>query len=316
MLSLMNFSIQRKHRNACKKKPTRYNTSRLSQPEVKEKFQKEIAEEIRHINSESVDNSWTELREARTKTCSTELGRLARHSEDWFDDNDEEIKALMNAKRSALRVWQSDYRNKQKRSQYHDNRSKVQNKVRRLKNDWWVRKSEEIQTLADKNCTREFFAATRKLYGPSSIGARPIAVKDGTICKEKEQIKARWGEHFGELLNQETPVNENVLDKIPQLQTNESLALPPTIDELRKAIKTAKQGKAAGPDGIPAEIFKHGGDELTQKLLDLFQKIWESETLPADLRGANIVTIFKKRNKAECGNYRGISLLFIAGKPG
>lgn len=44
-------------------------------------------------------------------------------------------------------------------------------------------------------------------------------------------------------------------------------------------MKTAKHGKAAGPDGIPAEILKDGGDEVTHKLLDLFQKIWDSETL-------------------------------------
>lgn len=63
-----------------------------------------------------------------------------------------------------------------------------------------------------------------KLYGPSSSGARPIAAKDGTIYKEKEQIRERWGEHFSELLNQEAQVDDNVLDGLPQLKTKISLA--------------------------------------------------------------------------------------------
>ena len=36
--------------------------------------------------------------------------------------------------------------------------------------------------------------------------------------------------------------------------------------------------------------------------------------MPQDFRDATVVSLFKKGNKADCGNYRGISLLSIAGK--
>jgi len=42
--------------------------------------------------------------------------------------------------------------------------------------------------------------------------------------------------------------------------------------------------------------------------------IWEEKHLPGDWRDANNVTIFKKGDKQQCENYRGISLLSIAGK--
>jgi len=42
--------------------------------------------------------------------------------------------------------------------------------------------------------------------------------------------------------------------------------------------------------------------------------IWEEKYLPGDWRDANNVTIFKKGDKQQCENYRGISLLSIAGK--
>ncbi|XP_029766781.1 uncharacterized protein LOC112117806 [Terrapene carolina triunguis] len=43
--------------------------------------------------------------------------------------------------------------------------------------------------------------------------------------------------------------------------------------------------------------------------------IWEDENIPQDLRDATIVSLFKnKGSKAECGKYRGISLLSVGGK--
>jgi len=75
-----------------------------------------------------------------------------------------------------------------------------------------------------------------------------------------------------------------------------------------------KCGKAAGADGIPAQVFKHGGSELSRRLQKLFLCIWTTESVPVDLRDGLIVTIFKKCDKTLCSNYRGISLLSIAGK--
>ena len=75
-----------------------------------------------------------------------------------------------------------------------------------------------------------------------------------------------------------------------------------------------KNGKAVGPDGIPVEVYKAAGADLVEKLHVLFTRIWEEEVIPSDFRDALIVKFFKKGVKVDCGNYRGISLLSIAGK--
>ena len=75
-----------------------------------------------------------------------------------------------------------------------------------------------------------------------------------------------------------------------------------------------KCNKASGGDGIPAEVYTHGGAALVRHLHRLFLKIWKNEEVPQELKDASIVTIFKKGRRTECGNYRGISLLSVAGK--
>ena len=43
-------------------------------------------------------------------------------------------------------------------------------------------------------------------------------------------------------------------------------------------------------------------------------KIWIDEVIPADMRNANIITIFKKNARHNVNNYRGISLLAVVDK--
>jgi len=74
-------------------------------------------------------------------------------------------------------------------------------------------------------------------------------------------------------------------------------------------------GKASGKDGIPAEVYKALRGEALQAFLSVLASIWEEEDMPSELRDASIVALYKnKGTRAACGNYRGISLLSIAGK--
>ena len=72
--------------------------------------------------------------------------------------------------------------------------------------------------------------------------------------------------------------------------------------------------KHLGGDGIPAEIWKHGGDNLFSRLHQLITNAWEVGSVPPSWKDASIVTIYKKGDRTDCGNCRGISLLSIAGK--
>ena len=54
---------------------------------------------------------------------------------------------------------------------------------------------------------------------------------------------------------------------------------------------------------------------LTEKLHQLFQLIWQHETVPQDFKDATIIHLYKRKgNRQACDNHRGISLLSIAGK--
>ncbi|KAK3573364.1 hypothetical protein QTP86_024124, partial [Hemibagrus guttatus] len=81
-------------------------------------------------------------------------------------------------------------------------------------------------------------------------------------------------------------------------------------DEVRKALKRMKSGKAVGPDDIPVEVWKCLGEAAVEFLTNLFNRVLESEKMPEEWRRSVLVPIFKNKGDVQsCSNYRGIKLM-------
>ena len=104
-----------------------------------------------------------------------------------------------------------------------------------------------------------------------------------------------------------------MLENIQKRSFNTALDEKPTIDEMVSVIKGLKDGKAPGGHGIPAEVWKYGGANLSNRLHRWIIQVWEEGHVPQAWKDANIVTNYKKGDRTECGNYQGISLLSAAG---
>ena len=89
---------------------------------------------------------------------------------------------------------------------------------------------------------------------------------------------------------------------------------PPSTEEIVLALQRLKDRKAAGPDSLPAELFKACSSALVPALDELFLMIWSSESIPNDWQMAILSPVFKKGCRTRCSNYRGISLLCVGFK--
>ena len=136
-----------------------------------------------------------------------------------------------------------------------------------------------------------------------------------SLISDKEKILERWAEHFESVLNRPSNFNEEAIDRLPQVPVVGSLADPPTEAEDAKAIKRLSSGKAPGADSIPAGVYAAGGPKAIESLTSLFTTMWTKEKLPQEFKDATIIHLLKcKGSRNSCDNYRGISLLSIAGK--
>merc|ERR1712112_680588 len=81
------------------------------------------------------------------------------------------------------------------------------------------------------------------------------------------------------------------------------------------AIKTLKNNKAHGTDGIPAEAYKAIRTWITEPITHMLNAIKNGHELPKMEKKGAVVHIFKnKGSEKECTNYRPICLLQITYK--
>ena len=240
---------------------------------------------------------------------------MTRKHKDWFDENCDEIKQLLDEKHRLHQAYLRSPKSTSKKDAYNTIRKTVQQKLRQMQDAWLRNKADVIQSYGDRHDMKNFYDALKEVYGPTSSGSSPLLSADGnTLFTDKEKILVRWAEHFNSVLNRPASINNEAINRLPQVPINEALD-DPTLLETQKAIRLLSNGKAPGSDSIPAEVYKEGGSALTEKLHQMFLRMWQQETIPQEFKDASIIHLYKRKgNHQVCDNHRGISLLSIAGK--
>ncbi len=171
---------------------------------------------------------------------------------------------------------------------------------------------------------RAFWKMLKKL-GPKRKDSIPWEVYDneGQINCDKDYVLNKWKNDYSALFNVNNDVYDDqfkteVLDTKSHLERgmldplytpNITLNRPIEIDEVRKAVGQAKNGKAMGMDNVPNEVLKN--ENVIKALHAFFQLCFDSGKVPSLWTQCVINPIPKNRTNDPRVplNYRGISLL-------
>jgi hypothetical protein len=94
-----------------------------------------------------------------------------------------------------------------------------------------------------------------------------------------------------------------------EIRSAETLVPEPSAVEVEVAIEKLKRHKSPGIDQIPAELFQAGGRTFRCEIHKLINSIWNIKELHEEWKEFIIVPVYKKADKTDCGNYKGMSLL-------
>ena len=132
-----------------------------------------------------------------------------------------------------------------------------------------------------------------KYEGPNFYLGHPFCTKNKALNERDKLSSLRYEGHF----------TTHIMEGVGII-----------YEEMITVIRNMKNGKAPGIDNITVELIKNGGTELLQRIFDLLIQVWEQERMPDEWEVGIIYPIYKKGDRAECSNYRGITLLSITYK--
>jgi exonuclease III len=283
----------------------------LKDSSVQENFAAAIAEKFQSVpeTAADVETEWTMFRTAllgaATECCGLKRVGMAhdgRTLTSWWTP---EVKQAVGEKKVCFKQWIAD-KTLSNRTRYEEARRAAAEVVAEAKAKAWDRFGDEMATHYH-TAIKTFWQTVRRSRRSGGTALQVLRDKEGRVITHEAAVVERWREYFEELLN---PTSAS--PPVPELQIRAVTNLDP--DETRRAISRLKSGKAAGGDEIRPEMLKAIGGAGIDWLTRVFQVAWDSGEAPADWQDGVVVPIFKKGDKTECANYRGITLLSLPGK--
>ena len=241
VVSKLNLRIQPARRPQGKKAPKRLDVSKLNKDSMRQDFLTDICNQLDAMNlsSEDPEENWTVFHKTVLYSAASTLGHPSRKHQDWFDENDDEIQRHLEEKHRLHKAHQDDTSSVSKKAAYSNICKTVQTKLRDMQDSWLRKKTEEIQSFADRKDMKKFHDALKTIYGPKSSGATTLLSADGnTLLTDKEAILEMWAEHFNSVLNRPSSINEDAIDRLPQIECNVLLDEFPTVTENKKSSST------------------------------------------------------------------------------
>ena len=138
------------------------------------------------------------------------------------------------------------------------------------------------------------------------------------MLRDPGLVLGRWARYFGTLLSAKPDkLRPDILEGLPQWPVTHAFGVEPTENELIGALRPMTKTKAVGPDEQPVKLLElvlNHDPTVPREFHRVIKLVWHQREVPKRWRDAVIKVLHKKKNRTECGNYRGISLVAHVGK--
>ena len=218
-----------------------------------------------------------------------------------------------------MKEWLHDTQDETKKEQLRNATKLAKRTYKTKKRDALEKVLKEIEEDRGQGRVREQFKKIKAVRNGYQARMEVVRDEDGKLLVEKGEVMQRWRSYYEALLNRPDPDSPVTIEETEERENHEDLdteamTMEPTLEEVVRAIKQLKNHKATGEDGLSAELLKHGGEMVNQKIHATVLNVWRSETIPEEWNTAIFISLHKKDDKTICENYRGLSLLSVGYK--
>uniref|UniRef100_A0A3B3ILM2 Endonuclease/exonuclease/phosphatase domain-containing protein n=1 Tax=Oryzias latipes TaxID=8090 RepID=A0A3B3ILM2_ORYLA len=285
----MTLEVRKKKRGKTEKKTKWW---KLQNEETCEEFRQKLRQVLG--GQDELPEDWETtakiIRETGRKVLGVSSGKRKDGKETWWWN--EEVQECVQRKRLAKKKWDVE-RTEEGRQEYKEAQRRVKREVAKAKQKAYDELYDRLDTKeGEKDLYR--LARQRDRDGKDVQQVRVIKDRDGKVLTTQESVQKRWKEYFEELMNVENDRERREEDVVVVEQEVAEIGK----DEVRKALKRMKSGKAVGPDDVPVEVWKCLGETAVEFLTRLFNRILESEKMPEEWR-RSVLTCMNDNGKSQ-----------------
>ena len=246
-------------------KRVKYHIDKLKNLHDKDLFQLELKNKFSALYNEEleldIESVWTAGKNIINNACETVLGKKTNKKKEWMSDlswQKVEERRDMKEKTNSAKTRAQKYSAQVKHQELHKEVKKSYRKDKRKYVNQLATEAEQAAYIGD---IKTLYNITKTLSRRKTVKTNPVKDKDGKVLTKLNEQMERWNEHFKSVLNRPEPDHPVTLEPGPDLNIK--------VDNIKKrqiknALKSLKNGKAAGIDEIPPEALKHGGDEICE----------------------------------------------------
>ncbi|XP_075248353.1 uncharacterized protein LOC142341314 [Convolutriloba macropyga] len=282
---------------------------------------KEKAEELRQRTAAIIEDddigatrSWNEVSSILVRAAKEVCGEQSKRVENpWIIGAVKELAELRANNNKWIQARNEATNNITHRifkSKLTNARKTLKKKLKHLEREWWEEKLEGYEAVAR---ARNFVAMYSLLR---QLGTRSIKALEGTtITSEK------FREHFSRISARRYKIDPGELmqaidltpDKRHEVRFRtaaEEMNQEPTTSEVLKAIDEVND-TSPGADKLRIRYIREATAELKLNVTQLVQEMFTTKAThwEQSVKIGQIVALFKKGDRNECGNYRGVCLL-------
>lgn len=323
LIAKMNLSLKRNPLSRKQNTQTKLRVEKLKDIDTKTAYQNKLRSKLENeelLQSEDIEALWTRYKETLKQTANEICGRKKiggpRKRTAWWNGG---VKSKIKQKKLAWKKYLST-KSPEDKELYILKRNEAKEEVKRSKQNQWEKFGERLENNFIEN-QKLFWGAVKSCRRTKPSLVKHIKDKTGKIVKEETKILETWKDYFENLHrddrhddnSQSADTNEasNIIDNST---AEHEIGTNITMEELNKAKRKLKLGKAPGADDIYPEMVLNQGKEADKLLLTICQLAYKTNRVPKDWKRSTIVPIHKNGSTTQCENYRGISLLSVPGK--
>lgn len=147
------------------KPAVRFNNRCLQNETTRKEFLENIHRNASQVRPDSIQEKWKNIQTTFISAANSVLERTKSINRDWFDESNDEVSKLLEKKDLAHKTFLA-VPSRENEVNFKRVRRHRQKEVRKLKNQWWSDRANEMQRYMDTGDSYNLYQSIKALVGP------------------------------------------------------------------------------------------------------------------------------------------------------